>query len=226
MEREKSKTDIVGSRSSASNSADLDGRVAPSGPLRHDQGSTSSSREPNGSSDTAHPPVDDADSHLGDVAQAVGSASSHESSSSVFSSSTAQQVSGPAPKAHSTSLTPLTTIDSPSYRTPVLPTKAQSLTPQHAEKPNGFVANAGVDADGTSAPLSVLPSVTGRPPARDPTRSVKGIKVTYDPFTDRKLPPEKRKAKPTYKEFGLVRTNTIYPAWQRGGVISSIEATG
>jgi histone-lysine N-methyltransferase SETD1 len=134
-----------------------------------------------------------------------------------------QQVSGPATKPHSTSLTPLTSIDSPSYRNPVLPTKAQSLTPQHAEKPNGSITNTSSTAEGAST-LSVLPSVTGRTPARDPTRSVRGIKCTYDPSLDRKLPAsDKRRAKPTFDEFGLVRTNKIY---LRGGVIMSIEAIG
>jgi histone-lysine N-methyltransferase SETD1 len=228
MEREKAKTETSGSRSTTYNSADLNGRATPSAFGQVDEAATSSSQSlPNGPSNAAHPPHDDADSLIGDSLRAVGSASSHESSSSVFSSSAMQQVSGPATKPHSTSITPLTNIDSPSYRTSIHATKASSLTPLHAEKPNGLVPNAGVTADGTSTPLSVLPSVTGRRPARDPTRSVKGVKCTYDPFADRKLSTnDKKKAKPILKEFGLVRTNTIYLAWQRGGVISSIEAIG
>ncbi|OIW29970.1 histone H3-K4 methyltransferase Set1 [Coniochaeta ligniaria NRRL 30616] len=205
MGREKAKTEPPGSRLPAPNSADLNGRATASGFDFRDEGLTSSSQPLlNGSSDTAHPPNDDADSLIGDAVQAVGSASSHESSSSVFSSSAPQHVSGPATKPHSTSITPLTNIDSPSYRNPAPPTKAQPLTPRHAEKPNGFVSNTGVTADGTSTPLPVLPSVAGRLPARDPTRSVKGIKCTYDPFADRKVSTtDKRKAKPTLEEFGL-----------------------
>jgi hypothetical protein len=42
-------------------------------------------------------------------------------------------------------------------------------------------------------------------PARDPSRSIKCIKRTYEPFLDTSLSSsEKRKAKPIYKEFGLV----------------------
>lgn len=225
MEREKAKTDTSGLRFSTSTSDDLNGGATPSGSRLHDERPSSSSQfQPNVPFDTAHPANDDADSLIGEAVQAVGSASSHESSSSVFSSSNAQQVSGPATLSHSTSLTPLTNIDSPSYRTSVLPTKATSLTPRHAEQPNG------VNADGTPTPLSVLPSVTGRPPARDPARRVKGLKCIFDPSLNRRHPSsdtDQKPAKPiAFKDFGLVRTNTIYLAWQRGGVISSIEATG
>lgn len=227
MEREKLKTETSGSRSSVFNSADINGRATPSRLGQQDEGVTPSSQPlPNGSSDPAHPLADDADS-LGDSLRAVGSASSHESSSSAFSYSAMQQASGLATKPHSTSITPLTNVDSPSYKTSIQPPKASSLTPQRAEKPNGLVSNNGVNADGTSPPRSVLPSVTGRPRARDPARSVKGVRCTYDPFTDRKLSTnDKKKARPILEEFGLVRTHTIYLAWQRGGVISSIEAIG
>lgn len=233
MEREKAKTEPSGSRLSATHSADIDGRATASGLDRREEGLSSSSSSlsqqplPNVASDTAHPSNDDADSVIGESVQAVGSASSHESSSSIFSAT--QQVPGPAAKPHSTSITPLTNIDSPSYKNPVPPSKAQSLTPHQAEKPNGVVSSyTGVTTNGTSPHLSVLPSIAGRLPARDPTRSVKGIKCTYDPFNDRKVPSsDKKKAKPTFKEFGLVCTHIIYLAWQgRGAVISSVEANG
>lgn len=229
MEREKAKTETSGSRSSALSSADPNGRATPSRLGQQDEGVLSSAQAlPNGSSDTTHlPPHDEADLITGDSLRAVGSASSHESSSSAFSSSAMQQAAGLATKPHSTSITPLTNLDSPSYRPAIQPATASSLTPQRSEKPNGLVSNNGVNADGTSPPRSVLPTVAGRRPARDPARSVRGVKCIYDPFTDRKLSTnDKKKARPVLQEFGLVRTHTIYLAYQRGGVISSIEATG
>jgi [histone H3]-lysine4 N-trimethyltransferase SETD1 len=226
-EREKTRPDAAGARATASES-DFTGHGTSSDLDRRYEGQASLSRpQANGFPDTAHPLNDDADSVMGDALPAVGSASSHESSSSVFSSSATQQGAGPAAHSHSTSITPLTNIDSPSYRNPILPPKAQSLTPQHAEKPNGAASYTGVTADATSTPLSVLPRVIGRPPARDPARSVKGIRCVYDPFSDRSLSStDKKDARPRLQPFGLVRTYTIYPSWQRGGVISSIEAIG
>ncbi|KAB5563293.1 SET1-like protein [Coniochaeta sp. 2T2.1] len=203
MERERPKKDMPEPRLSASNtSSDLAaGRAFPSEPDRYEGHTSSSQNQPNGLPDTAHPANDDTDSIIGDSVQAVGSASSHESSSSVFSSTAMQQAAGPAAKPHSTSITPLTSIDSPSYRNPTLPPKTQSLTPRHAELPNGFPSNTGDTADGTSAPLSVLPSITGRPLARDPARLARGVKCVYD---DRTLSGEARKeAKPRFEEFGL-----------------------
>jgi histone-lysine N-methyltransferase SETD1 len=58
------------------------------------------------------------------------------------------------------------------------------------------------------------PSVAERVPARDPSRSIKCIKCTYDPLTDSSLSSsEKRKAKPKYKEFGLVCESDTLILW-------------
>jgi histone-lysine N-methyltransferase SETD1 len=226
LEREKAKTETPPLRPQAFyQHADSSGHTTPSGQVRRDEAAPpppSSQYLPNGAaSDTAHPLTDDAESLVGDAAQPIGSASSHESSNSVFSSSAMQHVSGSATKPHSTSITPLTNIDSPSYRSSLLPPTALPLASQHAEKPNGYVRNTDVIADGTTTPRSAVPSIALRLPARDPSRSVRGVACSLT-FTD----DDKKKAKPIFTEFGLVRTYTISLPWQRGGVISSIEATG
>lgn len=165
------------------------------------------------------PAADDAESLQGDTLNAVGSASSHGSSaaSSVFSSSARHAATAAAsknPAAAHNHLTPLTTIESPSY----------SVTP-HSTRPAPSAAHGPGKVD---APLSNPPhrlngaaasdsqSVFDRAPARDPACSVKGVKCTYDPLLDRSLSSsEKKKAKPTYEEFGLVRNTRIY-CWGGG----------
>lgn len=233
MEREKAKMKPSGSPIAALNPADLNGRATPSGFHHHDDGrdepvSSTRSRPDGAVSDTAHAAADDAESVGGDTLHAVGSASSHASSSSVFSSSATLQTSGPATKPHSTSLTPLTTIDSPSYKEPALITKAQSLTPRHADHVNGSVSNASMTSNGSSTPLPVLPGVAERPAARDPARSVRGVKCIYDPLLDRSTSSsDKKKSKAQYKEFGVVRIiHTISDTAWRGGVILSTKAFG
>jgi histone-lysine N-methyltransferase SETD1 len=163
--------------------------------------------------DSGPPPTEDNESLQGDLLNGVGSASSHTSSSvsSVFSVP-AQQANmstfgGPR---NVSNLTPLTTTDS---------------SPNHIASPNQYKSGAqasissgfatekvtaqdvGVHSQNTKADQSpAAPRIF----ARDPNKGVKGDKCTYDPLLDHKLSDrEKKKAKPIYREFGMVRTHII-----------------
>ena len=158
---------------------------------------------PNGSH---HPPTDDRGSPTGDTLHNLGSASSYASTgSSVFSAAARQ----PAPNGTSqipiSSLTPLTAIDSPSHPAQSIQTKStmpvsdsidQLDIPAPATQPNG-------------APHASSSHIA-RVPARNPNRSRKGFKCTYDPNLERSLTKDKKTAKPVIKEFGLVRSNILY----------------
>ena len=199
---------------SSSVAADANGRRTSLGPGHHDDGAAPRSRRDEPSSDnSAHQPPDDAESVTGDTLNTVGSASSHESSNSSVFSTSARQATGTLSKTHNSTMTPLTTIDSPSHTYPSGSAKAHSTTPQHAERTNGFLSNPNPAANGASTPVQ---RTAERVPARNPGRSIKGVKCIYDPSLDRSISSsDKRKAKPRYKEFGLVRTHIIYPI-QRG----------
>lgn len=89
------------------------------------------------------------------------------------------------------------------------PAKAKSTTPQlidkmdeTASKPNGNAARP------SPAPLT---GAVERKPARDPHRSVKGVKCVYKSILDRSAPAvSSAKSKPIFQEFGLVCTSAIY----------------
>ncbi|KAL2197659.1 SET1-like protein [Corynascus similis CBS 632.67] len=145
----------------------------------------------------AHPRAEDSESLTGDTLNTGGSASSHTSaSSSVFSAPARLSASGALKNPHAQS-TPPTALASPSsYLSTTIPTKAQSTTPRPADGTEGPIAMLNVSALGAPA--------IERVPARDPSRSIKCVKRTYDPLLDSSLSSsEKRKAKPIYKEFGL-----------------------
>lgn len=139
--------------------------------------------------------LNDTESLVGDILRPAGSASSHTSSSSSVFSASAQQNTMAAVINSSSHLTPLTNHDSPSpYPSSTLP-KAQSTTPQHVNGLDGPITNP----NGHSAhdDAKSWPGAIDRVPARGPPRSIKCITCTFDPT-------DKRKAKPIYKEFGLV----------------------
>ena len=165
------------------------------------------------STDSAPPPAEDNEFIQGDLLNGVGSASSHTSSSvsSVFSAP-AQQTNmstfgGPR---NVSSLTPLTNTDSSPNRI-TSPNQYKSDTP--ATISSGFVTDAAVaqnvNAQAHNAITTQTPTAS-RIYARDPNNGPKGDKCTYDPLLDPKLSDrEKKKAKPIYKEFGIVRTHNL-----------------
>jgi histone-lysine N-methyltransferase SETD1 len=151
--------------------------------------------------------AEDNESISGDILNGVGSASSHTSTvSSVFSAPAQQSnMSTFGGTRNVSSLTPLTNTDS---------------SPSRNTSPNQYKAGASAIASaftnekafGQIDPFQAQPALADREPseprvyARDPSRGIKGIICTYDPLLDRKLGSnEKKKAKPIYKEFGLVR---------------------
>ncbi|KAK1491058.1 SET domain-containing protein [Colletotrichum abscissum] len=155
-------------------------------------------------SDTSQQPHDGHESPLGDTLNAVGSASSYASTgSSVFSTAARQAVPSGISHIPPSSGTPLTSIESPSY--PGNAALSKTTMPQAQNTDRGEAAVS------LNTPTSRLNSSLPEPypqieriPARDPNRSRKGIKCTYDPFNDRTLSKHGRKdAKPIYKEFGL-----------------------
>lgn len=163
---------------------------------------TSRSRPIGAVRDTARSFTDDTDSLTGDTLNAGGSASSHASTaSSVFSAPSRPTASG-AMSGHHSRLTPPTSITSPSsYLSATAHAKAQSTTPHRTAGADGPAPMpTGYAHQNTSA--------VDRVPAREPSRSIKAIKCIYDPLLDASLSSsERRKAKPRYKEFGLVCTS-------------------
>ncbi|RYO84384.1 hypothetical protein DL762_004252 [Monosporascus cannonballus] len=152
--------------------------------LKHDSSSLS---------DAAHPPTEDSDSVQGDILNGVGSASSHASTvSSVFSASAnnTSTYQNSSSRASISNLTPLTSIGSPAHPSSLQPAKMDTLP-----SPRGSTSS-------TTA-SSQPPRLTERPPARDPSRPIKGIKCIHDPSTDKTLSSVDRKTmKPRYQNFG------------------------
>jgi histone-lysine N-methyltransferase SETD1 len=163
--------------------------------------------------DIAPPLAEDNESLQGDLLNGVGSASSHTSSSvsSVFSAPT-QQANMPTfggPR-NVSNLTPLTNTDSSPNR----------ITSPNQYKPDTQAAGLGGLANDKVVAQNVTPyahnAIAEQTPtspriyARDPNNGVKGEKCTYDPLLDHKLSDrEKKKAKPIYKEFGMVCTHNL-----------------
>ncbi|KAH7033319.1 uncharacterized protein B0I36DRAFT_321197 [Microdochium trichocladiopsis] len=139
--------------------------------------------------DASQPPLDDAEIVPGDILNALGSTSSHESTtSSIFSThnnnntSLAAATGVPAPNS---ALTPLTNIGSP----------ISSSRPTHHRR----------DAEASTSVGAMLSPLTGteRPPARDPARHVLGQRLIHDHPSDKSMSSTDRKnVKPRYKEFG------------------------
>lgn len=160
-----------------------------------DQGSGPKSYANGVAADIAPPLSDDTES-LVETLNTVGSASSHASSSSSLYSAVAVM------RNSNNYLTPLTTLDSPSSTLTAAPLKAQSTTPKYNDEPNGIFD----DNNGT------LAQPVDRIPARDPGRSIKCVKITYEPPLDQKnLSTDRKKPKLVQKEFGLVCAYRIIP---------------
>jgi [histone H3]-lysine4 N-trimethyltransferase SETD1 len=157
--------------------------------------------------DSAAPATDDNESLQGDLLNGVGSASSHTSTiSSAFSAPQAAATFGGSNNLNS--LTPLTIADSspPGLATSPHHSKTTTTIPITRDQPSDRHPSECLVTqpwpDRANETLSVR-----RIYARDPNRSVKGEKCTYDPQLDPKLSSsDKKRAKPTYKVFGLVCT--------------------
>ncbi len=204
MERERAK--VKAQESASAHSADTNGHRTPLNPSassqhadEHVARSSSSSRSHVNDSrpHPAYPSTDDIDSPARDTRIAKGSASSHTSTSSSVSSAPTGLSASARMRMSNTQLTPPTTIASPSYLSTAAPTKAQSTTPRRADGTDRLLPIPNASVHDTA--------VVERMPARDPSRSIKCIRLTYEPLLDKSLSSsDKKKAKPIYKEFGLV----------------------
>ena len=205
MERERAK--VKAQESASAHSADTNGHRTPLNPSASSQhadgpvarSSSSSRSHVNGSRPhAAYPPTDDTESLARDTRIAnKGSASSHTSTSSSVSSAPTGLSASARMRMSNTQLTPPTTIASPSYLSTAAPVKAQSTTPRRADGTDRLLPIPNASVHDTT--------VVERVPARDPSRSIKCIKLTYEPVLDKSLSSsDRKKAKPIYKEFGLV----------------------
>jgi histone-lysine N-methyltransferase SETD1 len=220
-EREKSRSQIP---DSSAKPRAADSPLGPSQSRAEDAGSIRSAGEGNiRATDSAALPTEENASPPGDILNGVGSASSYASTISSASSAPAQPTSmstfGSAPNV--SSLTPLTTIDSS-------PNPAASPNPDKQINASGYMANRPSSQDDAPDTLRAPAAMAGHEPsdtrihARDPARGIKGAICTYDPILDRKMGSnDKKKAKPIYKEFGLVRIHNLL-----GSVILLLRVTG
>jgi histone-lysine N-methyltransferase SETD1 len=211
-EREKVKTQIPESTSSFVPVADS--QVTPAVSRVEDVASHQTPSQSNiPITDFAPLPAEDNESILGDLLNGVGSASSHTSSSvsSVFSASAQQPTMSTFGVSQNVSnLTPLTNIDSSPNR---ITSPNQYKSDTQATVLSGFTTDGAVaqnDIGHTHNSIADPSPTTPHIYTRDPNKGVKGEKCTYDPLLDHKLSDrEKKKAKPIYKEFGLVRTHNL-----------------
>lgn len=141
----------------------------------------------------------------GDLLNGVGSASSSSTASSVFSATLANATMPGSNHLAFTTLTPLTTSDSPpnmKLMSPTTDSVSQLVT-------DGNHANS-TSQHGAMTPLYTPP--THRRTARDLTLHVKGSKCTYDPELDKNLnTKDKRRLKAQFEDFGL-RTEDNFQA--------------
>ncbi|KAI3323113.1 hypothetical protein HD806DRAFT_497992 [Xylariaceae sp. AK1471] len=151
-------------------------------------------------SDIAQPPNQDTctEYQQGDLLNGIGSASSHASTaSSIFSTRNNTAAVNGATHASNNDITPLTVAGSPAYNN-----TAQSSK----ERPAAASTYAG-KADSTSLTAAMKssatpPSTVKRLPARDPNRTIQGMRCIHDPSTDKSLSSQDRKTmKPEYQPF-------------------------
>lgn len=197
LEREKAKQEAAESPSSGLVEKTLDAHSTPSAPP--DDPATSRSRRDTSTSAPSRTPADDTDPFRGDIPNTVGSETSSASMGSSFTNGSMRPNGVAAPKSSSYShLTPLTTIDSPSFANGAHSTKQNASNPSPNEKTNGSALKTGTFRESSAAANES--DITHRLPARDPSLSVHVIKATQDPSVDRS---SRDKKKPRYKEFGL-----------------------
>lgn len=143
----------------------------------------------------------------GDILNGVGSASSHSSTVSSVFSAAAQQNNLSTSNNQNINMTPMTNLDSSPSRV---------TSPNQYKSAAAVSSSTGLPSEKRSSQYDVpQPHNTAKadqPPsdprvyARDPSRGIKGNICTYDPNLDRKISSnERKKAKPIYKDIGLVR---------------------
>lgn len=165
----------------------------------------SSGREIDGTRDQdgKHSPIGDA----GDLLNAVGSASSHNSAhSSVFSNGGALAMSLPSGAgAGSAELTPATTHESspPEGRRTPMPDRTKLMN-KHVNASGLEYSPISPRSTRAATPIfqDVKPASPERKAARPPSGTAKGKRVIYDPELDPKPSKEQRKRGVQYRDFG------------------------
>lgn len=169
--------------------------------------------------DVAQTHIDDNESPSADIPSTVGSSSSHSTTSSVFSTSARQAGTAATSRLPTSSLTPIASKDSPSYSSNTTFAKSDMSSSLITDQASGQPSRNSLATDHNGSISNGLSAIE-RIPARDPMPSVKGKKCTYDPLLDRVHNKNvSRNAKPTYKDFGLVRVNIYIPS---GGASSMV----
>lgn len=210
LEREKARQEAAESPSSGLAERTIDGQSNPSAPP--DDPAPSRSRRDTSVSAPSQTPADDIDPFRGDIPNTVGSESSSASMGSSFTNGSMRPNGLAAAKSSSYShLTPLTTIDSPSFANGTHSTKQNPSNPSPYEKINGLALKTDTLRENSTAVDKS--DILHRLPARDPSLSVHVIKATQDPSADRS---SRDKKKPKYKEFGLVRKHIIHSSARQG----------
>ncbi|KAI1075232.1 histone H3-K4 methyltransferase Set1 [Whalleya microplaca] len=196
--RDKANERKRGRSSRASDAADIDSRIAT--PAPRDGAKYDSSL-----SDAAHPPTDDTESLQGDTLNGVGSASSHASTISSESSAPNPTALNASSCASNSDRTPLTSVGSPTTLSYMQSAKQQQRTSAPRNTSKHATPSSTTMVTMVADSLSNIHGVAERPPARDLTRTILGIKCMHDPSTDKSLSSADRKTinvKPKYKNFG------------------------
>ncbi|KAJ9604918.1 histone methyltransferase set1 [Cladophialophora chaetospira] len=165
-------------------------------------------RSLNSSSTTSHPlsPAKQETEHSScDLLNGVGSASSSSTASSVFSAPLANATMSGANHLNLSTLTPLTSSDSPTNGKLISPTgDSGSHTAMASSKPASLLHQ------GSMTPLHTPP--THRRTARDTNSDTRGTRCTYDPELDKNLnSKDKRKLKAQFQDFGTKPEDNIQP---------------
>jgi histone-lysine N-methyltransferase SETD1 len=174
--------------------------------LRHALNSSSTASHPLSPAKQHHlAKSEDTDHYAGDLLNGVGSASSSSTASSVFSAALANAAMPGAHPLNLSTLTPLTSSDSPPNGKLISPTgDSGSHTAMDSSKPASCLHQ------GSMTPLHTPP--TRRRTARDSSSDVKGSKCTYDPELDKTLnSKDKRKLKPQFEDFGTKPEDNFLP---------------
>ncbi|KIV95299.1 histone-lysine N-methyltransferase, H3 lysine-4 specific, variant [Exophiala mesophila] len=149
---------------------------------------------------------DEADHLAGDLLNGVASASSSSTASSVFTANLLHGAMTASNHHNVTTLTPLTSSDSPSNTKSTISPTTDS-TPQIAIDGINPVPKSN---HGSITPLHTPP--THQRMARGPDLQVKGSKCTYDPELDRNLnTKDKRKLKAQFQDFGTSSVDNFKP---------------
>ena len=180
----------------------------PASPIGECDGGIVANGVPNGDTNTMPTSIvhEENDSALGDLSHEVGSASSTSTTSSVFSTGHPGTNMANHNEPHkSTSLTPLTNIDSSPRANGMSSPPKRLLLENHmsVNQPRSPLKENMTEASPSNSVDSVFLKLPNRPNARPAKGVVKGYRAIYDPDLDKTLKSkEKRSRQVQYQPFG------------------------